>query len=82
MNYPKVISVKAVDDHTLLIVFENRQKKNYDITPLLKREMFSPLKNPVFLKTVKVEAGGYAVSWNENIDISEYELWKNGRLIH
>lgn len=27
---------------------------------------------------VQVEEGGYAIYWNEDIDISEYELWKNG----
>jgi hypothetical protein len=26
-------------------------------------------------KAVKVEKGGYAVAWNSEIDISEYELW-------
>jgi hypothetical protein len=41
--------------------------------------MFAPLKNPSFFKNVKVETGGYAVYWNDNIDISEYELWKNGK---
>lgn len=40
--------------------------------------MFSPLKNQAFFKNVKVEPGGYAVYWNDMIDISEYELWKNG----
>ena len=28
--------------------------------------------------TIQVEPGGYALVWNEDIDISEYELWKNG----
>ena len=55
-----------------------RKKKLYDITPLLKNEMFSPLQNPDFFKNVQVEAGGYAVFWNEEIDISEYELWLHG----
>jgi len=41
--------------------------------------MFAPLKNSSFSKNVKVEAGGYAVYWNDMIDISEYELWKNGK---
>jgi hypothetical protein len=27
---------------------------------------------------VKIESGGYGLVWNEDIDISEYELWKNG----
>jgi len=43
--------------------------------------MFSPLNNPTFFKTVRVEQGGYAVVWNENIDISEYELWSRGQAI-
>lgn len=49
------------------------------ITPLLKRAMFSPLKNPALFKAVKVEPGGYAVAWSSSIDISEYELWRHGK---
>jgi hypothetical protein len=40
--------------------------------------MFAPLKNPSFFKNFRIEAGGYGLVWNEDIDISEYELWKNG----
>lgn len=81
MQYPKVISALAIDHHTLLIEFDNNKKKQYDITPLLNKEMFSPLKNPALFKTVKVEQGGYAVVWNSEIDISEYELWSHGQEI-
>ena len=45
---------------------------------LLNKEMFAPLQNPSFFKSFKIEAGGYSLVWNEDIDISEYELWKNG----
>ncbi|SJM91692.1 conserved hypothetical protein [Crenothrix polyspora] len=47
--------------------------------PLLDKAMFSPLKNVTLFKSVQVDVGGYAIIWNENIDISEYELWKNGQ---
>jgi hypothetical protein len=40
--------------------------------------MFAPLQQPAFFKSFKVEPGEYAVVWNEDIDISEYELWENG----
>ncbi len=43
--------------------------------------MFSPLKNSALFKAVQVEQGGYAVFWNSNIDISEYELWTHGQTI-
>jgi hypothetical protein len=79
MNYPKILSAKAIDHHTLAIEFNNGEKKWYDITPLLKNEMFLPLQNPDFFKNVQVEKGGYAVYWNEEIDISEHELWIHGK---
>jgi hypothetical protein len=79
MKYPKILSALAIDSRTLLIEFDNKEKKKYDITPLLKREMFFPLKNSGFFKAVKVDQGGYAVVWDSNIDLSEYELWRNGQ---
>ena len=79
MKYPKVQSAFAIDDHTLVIEFDNKQKKKYDIKPLLEKEMFAPLKNQALFKAVQVEKGGYAVVWDSNIDISEYELWSHGQ---
>ena len=78
MKCPKIKSASAIDNHTLLVEFENKQKRKYDVSPLFDREMFSPLKNPVFFKALQVEQGGYAVVWSNEIDISEYELWCNG----
>ena len=79
MIVPKILAVNAVNDHTLVIEFKNRQKKKYDLAPLLEKEMFSPLKNSALFKAVQVEQGGYAVFWNSEIDISEYELWNHGQ---
>jgi len=81
MQYPKVKSALAIDDHTLLVEFENDEKRKYDVTPLLKKDMFYPLRNPAFFKSVQVEQGGYAVVWDSAIDISEYELWKHGQAV-
>jgi hypothetical protein len=78
MSIPKIKKAFASDHKTLTIVFTNGDKKIYDVSKLLDMDMFTPLKNPAFFKNVKVETGGYAVYWNEMIDISEYELWKNG----
>lgn len=81
MRCPRIQSVSTLDDHTLLVTFDNAQKKIYDVTPLLEKEMFAPLKNPVLFKAVQVEQGGYAVAWNNKIDISEYELWSHGQAL-
>ncbi len=78
MNIPRIRSVMPEEGHFLVVLFSNGKRKRYDITRLTTHEMFFPLKNPMFFKNVSVEPGGYAVSWNSDIDISEYELWKHG----
>lgn len=81
MNCPKIQSVKAIDAYILVIEFDNEQKKAYDIRPLLKKEMFAPLRNEALFKTVQVEQGGYAIIWSNDLDISEHELWRHGQVI-
>jgi len=78
MGCPKIKSAKVLDERNLLIELDNHRKKRYNISSLLEKENFCFLKNFAFFKSVRVEQGGYAVSWNDRIDISEYELWNNG----
>lgn len=82
MAYPKIKSANAIDDHTLIVEFENLEKRQYDITPLLNREMFYPLKNPSFFKNFSIDSSGYALVWTEDIDISEYEIWIHGSVLN
>jgi hypothetical protein len=78
MNIPKIQSATPEEGRFLVVLFSNGERKRYDIDRLTKNEMFLPLRDPAFFKNVSVEPGGYAVSWNSEIDISEYELWKHG----
>jgi hypothetical protein len=78
MNTPKILSVQVQEHKKLLIKFVNGTEKVYDCAQLLRMEMFQLLKNDAFFKSVKVDAGGYGISWNDEIDLSEYELWTNG----
>lgn len=47
----------------------------------MHRPEFKPLINKAFFRSVRVDIGGYGVSWNDDIDISEYELWTNGNFL-
>lgn len=82
MKYPTIKSAEAIDNQTLIVEFFNQEKRQYNITRLLKKEVFLPLKNPAFFKNFWVEQGGYAIVWNEDIDLSEYELWIHGTPVH
>jgi hypothetical protein len=68
-----VISVAAQEDYTLLLVFENGEKRRFDMKPLLDRKPFSRLRNlPLFMKAT-VAFG--TVTWPGNIDIAPETLW-------
>jgi hypothetical protein len=79
MKTPKIISVKPMKNKQLLVKFENGRERVYDCKPLLNREMFQLLENEIFFKSVEVDPGGYGISWNDDIDLSEYEIWTNGK---
>ena len=78
MNPPKIVSATAIDDTTLLIEFSNHDRKQYCIKPLLDQSMFSPLRNPSFFRSFQIDVDGYEIMWNDEVDLSEYELWRNG----
>jgi len=78
MNAPKLVSVQPLENKKLLVQFVNGVEKIYDCIPLLSLDRFEILKSDAFFKAVKVDAGGYGISWNDDTDLSEYELWTNG----
>ena len=78
MKTPKILSVQVLENKKLLVKFDNGIEKIYDCSPLLAMEMFQTLKNDAFFKAVSVDVGGYGISWNDDADLSEYELWTNG----
>lgn len=78
---PKILKVRPLPQKHLEIIFTNSITKVYDCNPLLSRAEFSLLNNDVFFKAVQVDAGGYGISWNDDIDLSEHEVWTNGRVV-
>jgi hypothetical protein len=78
--FHKVKSVKSLENYILEIVFQNNIIKYYDVSNLFEKwNVFKNLEtvNGLF-NQVKVDKGGYGISWNEDIDLSCDELWNNG----
>ena len=75
-----VKNVKPLNDYVLLVEFENNEQKKYDVKPLFNKwEAFKALLSVYGLfKLVKVDQGGYGISWNDEIDLSCDELYHNG----
>lgn len=72
-----VVSVMPQKDCTLLLTFENNERRIFDMAPYLERKPYLMLKNvPLFMKA-SVENG--TVVWPGNIDIAPETLWDYSR---
>lgn len=79
--FHKIKTVKALPNYILEVIFENDELKYYDVKQLFEKwVIFENLKNVKGLfEQVKVDAGGYGISWNEELDLSCNELYSNGK---
>ena len=79
-KYPKILNVESIKGKRLLVTFQNGTKKIYDCSPLLENDIFKALQNDAFFNSVQVDKHGYGIVWNDELDLSESELWINGML--
>ena len=75
---PRIESVQPTENMLLHVRFVNGEQRIYNCEPLTSRPQFKLLTVPAFFHSVHVDPGGYGISWNDDVDLSEYELWMNG----
>ena len=78
MKYPKIKFAEPLKDYKLFIIFDNGIIKIYSLKDKLESQIFSPLKDIKLFKSMQIDTGGYGLIWNDEIDLSEFELWQNG----
>jgi len=78
--YHRIRTIEAMDDYMLRAVFLDGSIRIYDVKPLFDEiEVFQNLKNITGLfEQVRVDANGYGICWNDEIDLECDELWING----
>lgn len=82
INTPKIKKIKVnSQQYILLVLFDNGIVKEIDFKEKLQDDFFNDLENKTLFEQAQVDSGGYGVSWNDDIDISEYELWNIGKII-
>ena len=81
--FHKVKTVNVIPDYRLSIQFAEGVTKIYDLKPLFEKwPIFRNLKNDdTLLYSVEVDAGGYGIIWNDDIDLSCDELFENGETV-
>jgi hypothetical protein len=77
--FHKVRDVQALDGLVLAVEFADGARRLYDVAPLVgDLPGFEALRDAGAFAAVKVDAGGYGVSWSDALDLSCDELWYGG----
>mgnify|MGYP004724866225 FL=1 len=76
---PKAIDVKPLEDYMLLVIFENGEKKIFDVKPYLTHKAFEQLNDKALFNTVKLS--GLSISWLNGAGICPDELYNNSKSI-
>ena len=69
-------TVRANDDWTIDVTFDDGIERRFDIKPLLDCEAFEPLRDLFAFKTIRNR--GYFVEWINEIDLSADTLYLDG----
>ncbi|MGZ8486320.1 MAG: DUF2442 domain-containing protein [Candidatus Binatia bacterium] len=75
----KVVAVKAKEDFSLELKFNDNSVKRFDATPYLEFGVFRELKDIDYFKQVRIAYG--TVQWPHEQDISPDTLFIEGRPI-
>ncbi len=76
----RIIQVGTLGKYTIIAVFQNGVEKKYDMCQLFSAiPQFEALKvEHGLFEQVRVDVGGYGISWNDELDLSADEIWENG----
>lgn len=68
-----VVKVEVGADHTLILDFENGERRVFDMRPYLDKKPFVRIKDAALFAQARVEYG--TVVWPGNIDIAPETLY-------
>ena len=74
---PKAIDVKVLKDYELEILFDNQEKRIFDVKPYFKFKQFKEVKEK--FETVKI--AGLSIEWENGADICPDELYNNSKKV-
>lgn len=75
--YKGVVSVEATDDYKLLLCFDNKEKRIFDIKPILSYGRFSELNDLNIFKRVRVSFD--TIEWDNGLDLDPEYLYAKSK---
>ena len=76
--YLAVKKVKPLSNYKLELVFQNKEKRIFDVKPYLSTGLFKTLKDEKFFKTVKISYD--SIEWPNGVDLDPEILYKKSKI--
>lgn len=79
--FHKITAATPLEGLRLLVHYSDGAAREYDLPPLLDAcPAFRDLETvPGLFRQVRVDPGGYGVSWTGDLDLSAEEIYVNGQ---
>jgi len=75
--YPKLKIAKPLDNHLLILIFEEDEKRLYDFKPNLDHNFYRPLTDINLFKKVSVNDG--EIEWVTGQDFCPHTLYEESK---
>ena len=73
---PRVVAVTPLDEHALLVRFNNGEQRRLDVRPYLDFGVFERLREPALFQLAQSDHG--TVSWPGGIDLDPDSVYLEG----
>ena len=81
--FHKLNRIKPLPGCMLWAEFKDGKEVVYDVSSLTEvNPVFRSLvQDPELFAQVRIDSGGYGISWNDELDLEAEELWKRGNAV-
>lgn len=72
----EIKDVKPLENYTLLLTFNNGEKRIFDVKPYLEHKIYKRLKNKELFNKVHI-IYDYTIAWNNEIDMCPDSIYRD-----
>ena len=73
MLRPVVTKVEPIENYSLILSFDNGERKQFDVKPYIQGSWYGMLKDESYFKSV--HPNGYSIEWADGQDLCPDELY-------
>ncbi|MBQ7373498.1 MAG: DUF2442 domain-containing protein [Clostridia bacterium] len=83
MMIKRITSLRTLENYVIIVGFSTGEYKQFDLKPII--ENLAPFKALVdvngLYEQAKIDAGGYGIVWNDDLDLSAIAIYNKGVLV-